>query len=59
MESCGAPQELRTIGRKEKPPARMRGAFLRIGETKLLSLTENTVDLGSADWADALCHAAT
>lgn len=37
----------------------MRGAFLLIGETKLLSLTENTVDLGSAYWADALCHAAT
>ena len=26
---------------------------------KLLSLTEDTVDLGSADWADALCHTAT
>jgi hypothetical protein len=37
----------------------MRGAFLLIGETKLLSLAENTVDLGSAHWADALCHAAT
>lgn len=59
MESCGEWEELRTIGRKEKPPARMRGAFLLIGETKLLSLTENTVDLGSAHWADALCHAAT
>jgi hypothetical protein len=59
MMCCGAPEEWRTIGRKEKPPARMRGAFLLIGETKLLSLTENTVDLGSAYWADALCHAAT
>ena len=57
--SCGAPQQLRTKGRKEKPPAYLRGAFLLIGETKLLSLTENTVDLGSAYWADALCHAAT
>ena len=57
--SCGEWRDLRTIGRKEKPPARMRGAFLLIGETKLLSLTENTVDLGSAHWADALCHAAT
>ncbi len=26
---------------------------------ELLSLTEDTVDLSSADWADALCHAAT
>ncbi len=59
MKSCGGCGELRTICRKEKPPARMRGAFLLIGETKLLSLTENTVDLGSAHWADALCHAAT
>lgn len=56
---CGEWEELRTIGRKEKPPAWLRGAFLLIGETKLLSLTENTVDLGSAYWADALCHAAT
>jgi hypothetical protein len=58
-KSCGGCGDMRTIGRKEKPPARMRGAFLLIGETKLLSLTENTVDLGSAHWADALCHAAT
>ena len=59
MEGCGEWKELPTIGRKEKPPAWLRGAFLLIGETKLLSLTENTVDLGSAHWADALCHAAT
>ncbi len=26
---------------------------------ELLSLTEDTVDLGTADWADALCHATT
>ena len=26
---------------------------------KLLGLTEDTVDLSSAYWADALCHAAT
>jgi hypothetical protein len=25
----------------------------------LLCLTEDTVDLGTADWADALCHATT
>ncbi|MEN9411761.1 MAG: hypothetical protein RIQ92_198, partial [Actinomycetota bacterium] len=26
-------------------------------ESELLCLTEDTVDLGTADWADALCHA--
>ena len=39
----------------------MRGVLLllTIYDSLLLRLAENTVDLGSADWADALCHAAT
>jgi hypothetical protein len=31
----------------------------RLTRKELLCLTEDTVDLGSADWADALCHATT
>ena len=56
--------------RKEEPPALSEGFnyVLRLGaysakrctrKELLLCLTEDTVDLGTADWADALCHATT
>jgi hypothetical protein len=54
--------------RKEEPPALREGfnyvlivrCLLRQTYGKeLLCLTEDTVDLGTADWADALCHATT
>lgn len=37
----------------------LSSALIVRSDKKLLSLTEDTVDLGSADWADALCHTAT
>ena len=55
--------------RKEEPPAlyaRGSATFFvwvliapNVGGKELLCLTEDTVDLGTADWADALCHATT
>jgi hypothetical protein len=54
---------------KEEPPAyyaRGSATFFvwvliapNVGGKELLCLTEDTVDLGTADWADALCHATT
>jgi hypothetical protein len=67
---CGRVASIRTLSRKEKPPASLRGVsyVLRLSaysakrcvrKVVLLCLTEDTVDLGAADWADALCHATT
>ncbi len=45
---------------KEPPAPRGAGRlFDRVFVGSALCLTENAVDLGSADWADALCHATT
>ena len=55
---------------KRNPPHECEGFqyVLRLGAYRakrctrkvvLLCLTEDTVDLGTADWADALCHATT
>jgi hypothetical protein len=50
--------------RKKNPPPNGEGfnyvCNVFIAEVpELLCLTEDTVDLGAADWADALCHTTT
>ena len=46
-------------GKRKTPRVNARGFTTYCDVRKLLSLTEDTVDLRTADWADALRHATT
>ena len=50
---------LRDLSKSARGPTTYGFKLLKKLLQKLLGLTEDTVDLSSAYWADALCHAAT